>query len=77
LSITGVDLAFTGNTAHFGKLAATIGSSTIAGTAEIVDLNRPRIGFNLRVDRLSVPEIRSLIKESPWSGGCRSAGYRA
>lgn len=64
LSITGVDLAFTGNTARFEKLAATIGSSTIAGTAEVVDLSRPRIGFNLRVDRLSVPEIRSLIKES-------------
>lgn len=65
VTVSSADLTFTGDSARLDKLAVAIGSSDVSGVVRIGNFNRPEIGFDLRANQLSVPEISSLIRESP------------
>lgn len=73
VNVSNLDLAFSGDTARLDKLAATIGSSTLSGTVEIGNFNRPRIGFDLQANQLSVSEISSLIRDQPGQPAAETA----
>ncbi|MFM8395242.1 MAG: AsmA family protein [Acidobacteriota bacterium] len=68
-TVSNVDLAFTGETARLDNLALSLASSTLTGSMRIANFSSPQVGFDLRVDQLSLPEIRSLVRETPGGAG--------
>ena len=69
LNIANVDLNFTGDAARFENLALSLASSSLSGSLRVTNFARPQIGFDLRVDQLAVPEIRSILRDPPGGAG--------
>lgn len=69
IAVPNVDLNFTGDSARLDNLSIRLASSSLAGSIRINNFTRPQVVFALQVDQLSIPEIRSLIRETPGRNG--------
>ncbi|HKQ97964.1 MAG TPA: AsmA family protein, partial [Candidatus Polarisedimenticolia bacterium] len=67
-------LAVDGDHAEWTDFTATIGRSTIGGRLKIEDYLAPRIGFDLKSDRIDLDDLFGAIAAAPPAGGGKGGG---
>jgi uncharacterized protein involved in outer membrane biogenesis len=74
IQVSNADLTFSGDSARFDNIAATLDSAALSGWIAIRDLNKPgpsALNFDLRANKLVASELESLngAKASPSGNG--------
>lgn len=70
----GGQLAVDGERATWTDFTASIGKSTIGGRLQIEDYMAPRIGFDLKSDRIDLDDLFGVVATSAPSGGGAAGG---